>query len=51
MAVGELFGSAGIGAADKKLANNNNGYFDSLDDALGVVNIGEVAKKLFTKVL
>jgi hypothetical protein len=43
-AVGELLNGADIGAVDKNLAVNSNGYFDSLDSALGVVNIGQVAK-------
>ncbi|KAJ4247142.1 hypothetical protein NW762_013281 [Fusarium torreyae] len=43
-AVGELLNGADIGAVDKNLAKNSNGYFGSLDEALGVVNIGEVAK-------
>ncbi|RSL49004.1 hypothetical protein BHE90_004956 [Fusarium euwallaceae] len=43
-AVGELLNGAEIGAVDRNLAVNSNGYFDSLDSALGVVNIGEVVK-------
>ncbi|KAF4967999.1 hypothetical protein FSARC_4560 [Fusarium sarcochroum] len=47
-AVGELLNGADIGAVDKNLAGNSNGYFGSLDEALGVINIGEVAKNLQT---
>ncbi|KAK7421117.1 hypothetical protein QQZ08_010121 [Neonectria magnoliae] len=43
-AVGELLGGADIGVVDKNLATNSNGYFDSLDSALGVANIGDAAK-------
>ncbi|KAF4458848.1 hypothetical protein FALBO_14410 [Fusarium albosuccineum] len=48
-ALGELLnGGSDIGVVNKNLATNSNGYFDSLDSALGVVNIGDVAKNIQT---
>ncbi|KPM42354.1 hypothetical protein AK830_g4185 [Neonectria ditissima] len=43
-AVGELLGGADIGAVDKNLATNSNGYYKSLESALGVANIGDATK-------
>ncbi|KAM5341467.1 hypothetical protein ACJ41O_014498 [Fusarium nematophilum] len=43
-AVGELLGGADISVVDQNLFTNSNGYFDSLDSALGVINIGDAVK-------
>ncbi|KAH6896018.1 hypothetical protein B0T10DRAFT_558181 [Thelonectria olida] len=45
-AVGELLGGQDIGLVDQNLSTNSNGYFNTLDGALGTTNIGEVAKNL-----
>lgn len=45
-AVGELLGGEDIGLVDQNLSTNSDGYFETLDSALGTTNIGEVAQAL-----
>ncbi|KAJ3544512.1 hypothetical protein NM208_g3005 [Fusarium decemcellulare] len=45
-ALGELLGGADIDLVNRHLGTNSNGWYGSLDDALGVVNIADFTRNL-----